>query len=70
MNILAARMIRFISRPIFAKSPKRYPPRPYTIMWVGEPIGVAKLDDTAIIKAIQNVSGFTFKSTAVWNAIG
>jgi hypothetical protein len=30
-------------------------------MWVGEPIGVAKLLFTAIIRAMQNVSGFNVK---------
>ena len=39
-------------------------------MCVGDPIGVAKLDDTEIISATQKVSGFTFMLTAVWYAIG
>ena len=60
----------FIGIPMRAKSEKRYPPGPYTIMCVGEPIGVAKLDDTEIISATQNVRGFTSMLTAVWNAIG
>ena len=35
-------------------------------MCVGEPIGVAKLDETAIIKATQKVKGLTPKVTAIW----
>ena len=59
-----------MGRPILAKSANRYPPGPYIIIWVGEPIGVAKLEETAIINAMQNVSGFTCILTAVWNVIG
>ena len=66
----AARIIKFMGRPILAKSANRYPPGPYIIIWVGEPIGVAKLEETAIINAMQNVSGFTCILTAVWNVIG
>ena len=66
MNRLAAHIIMFIGIPIRAKSEKRYPPGPYTIIWVGDPIGVAKLDDTDIINAMQNVRGFTSRFMAVW----
>ncbi len=34
-------------------------------MWVGEPIGVAKLDDTAIIRATQKVNGLTLSVVAM-----
>lgn len=47
------------------KSVNLYPPSPYTSIWVGEPMGVAKLDDTAIISAMQNVTGFTPSVVAV-----
>ena len=57
MKMLAARMMRFMMRPIRMKSLKRYPPGPYTSMWVGEPIGVAKLLLTLIIRAIRNGKG-------------
>ena len=47
----------FIKNPIRTKSVNLYPPGPYTIMCVGEPIGVAKLLLTLIIKAMRNVIG-------------
>ena len=53
MKMLAARMMKFINRPMRMKSLKRYPPGAYTSMWVGDPIGVAKLLLTLIIKAMR-----------------
>lgn len=51
--MLAARIIRFINSPIRIKSLNLYPPGPYTSMWVGDPIGVAKLLLTLIIRAMR-----------------
>ena len=65
INRFAAKMIKFIGKPILIKSTKRYPPGPYTIICVGEPIGVAKLEETATIKATQKVSGFAPNVIAV-----
>jgi len=39
-------------------------------MCVGEPIGVAKLLLTEIMRAMQNVSGFTLSAVAALIAIG
>ena len=39
-------------------------------MWVGEPIGVAKLEDVEIMSAMQNVRGLTLRALAAVMAIG
>jgi hypothetical protein len=63
-------MIKFIGIPIFIKSVNLYPPAPYTSMWVGEPMGVAKLLLTEIMRAMQNVSGLTPSVVAALTAMG
>jgi hypothetical protein len=68
--MFAMSIIMSSGMPMLKKSEKRYPPGPYTSIWVGDPIGAAYPDDTATISATQKVSGFTFRVTAVWYAIG
>ena len=70
MNIPAAAMMKFMGRPILAKSENLYPPGTYTIIWVGEPIGVAKLELTATIKAMRKVIGLEPVNVAALMAMG
>lgn len=70
MNTSATSMMNVIGMPTTAKSLNLYPPGIYTSMWVGEPIGVAKLLLTATIRAMQNVIGFRWSVVAVVMAIG
>ena len=70
MKIFAKRMMKFIMRPTRMKSLNLYPPGTYTRVWVGEPIGVAKLELADIIRATQKVSGLTPRAVAADMAIG